>query len=50
MIINAKSNEILKINCLKNIKQGLKETIRGYTSRFKAYLDAIKKGIKGDKQ
>ncbi|CAG8537537.1 6112_t:CDS:1, partial [Scutellospora calospora] len=40
----------LKINHLRNIKQGEKEILRGYTSRFKAYLDAVKNRIRSDKQ
>ncbi|CAG8712102.1 23057_t:CDS:2 [Dentiscutata erythropus] len=35
-----------RINRLRNIKQGEKETVRGYASRYKAYLDLIKNSIR----
>ncbi|CAG8463162.1 18053_t:CDS:2, partial [Dentiscutata erythropus] len=45
-IINAKSADVIKINRLRNIKQGEKETVREFASRFEAYLDPIKDSIK----
>ncbi|CAG8781847.1 2551_t:CDS:2 [Cetraspora pellucida] len=41
-VINAENDEKLKINRLRNIKQGEKETLQDYISRFEAYADAVK--------
>ncbi|CAG8524967.1 25020_t:CDS:1 [Dentiscutata erythropus] len=49
-VINTEGNEKLKINCLRNIKQGKKKMIREYTSRFEAYTDTVKDKIKEDEK
>ncbi|RIB07281.1 hypothetical protein C2G38_2214919 [Gigaspora rosea] len=46
MKVNAKIDDMIKINRLRNIKQGEKKMARGYTSRFDAYLDLVKNSVK----
>ncbi|CAG8700722.1 901_t:CDS:1 [Cetraspora pellucida] len=49
-IINAENDDRIKINQLRNIRQGERETARRYASRFEAYADVIKNKIRSHKQ
>ncbi|RIB21743.1 hypothetical protein C2G38_1067107 [Gigaspora rosea] len=45
-LMNAESNDVVKINRVRNIKQGESEIARGYASRFEAYLDPVKNSVR----
>ncbi|CAG8511109.1 13454_t:CDS:2 [Racocetra fulgida] len=45
-IVNAKNNDKTKISQLRNIKQGEKEILRRYASRFEDLAEALKGKIR----
>ncbi|CAG8690179.1 6060_t:CDS:2 [Cetraspora pellucida] len=44
-IINAENDDRIRINWLRTMRQGEKETVRGYASRFEAYVDTVKNKV-----
>ncbi|CAG8703109.1 2380_t:CDS:2 [Cetraspora pellucida] len=49
-IINAENDDRIRINRLRTMRQGEKETVRGYASRFEAYINAVKNKVRSYEQ